>query len=165
MRREIPFSSVRDLIIVPSHGLPGRSYLHLITALHLRLQHPSKLQLTILFHWYFYRRKANNEINSSTAMCSQCATMKCFPQEIDEFTTSDDTQSLGTHFACDVMHRTSQCIFLLRDSFSSYTITTLIPDEQNSTIKVTLIGTTVELKAPSGTVCVDGAPSFSSLRE
>ena len=145
VRREMPFSSARDLIVVPPHGLPG-----LITALHLRLQHPSKSQLTKLFHRYFYAREANNEINRVTAMCSQCAAMKSFPQEIDEFTTSNDKQSLGTHFACDVMHRASQCIFLLRDSFSSYTITTLIPDEQKSTIKATLIGTTAELKSPRG---------------
>ena len=62
------------------------------------------------------------------------------------------------------MHRASQCIFLLRDSFSSYTITTLIPDEQKSTIKAMLIDTIAELKAPRGcTVRVDGAPSFLSL--
>ena len=137
VRREMPFSSARDLLVVPPHGLSG-----LITALHLRLQHPSKLQLNKLFHRYFYAREANNEINRVTAMCSQWAAMKSFPQEIDEFTTSNDKQSLGTHFACDVMHLASQCIFLLRDSFSSYTITTLIPDEQKSTIKATLTGTT-----------------------
>ena len=71
-----------------------------------------------------------------------------FHKKIYEFTTSNDTQSLGTHVACNVMHRSSQCIFLLRDSFSSYTINTLIPDEQKSIIKATLIGTTAELKAP-----------------
>ena len=89
--REMPFSSARDLIVVPHQGLPG-----LITALHLKLQHPSKSQLAKLFHRYFYALDADNEIDHASAMCSQCAAMKHFPQEIEEFTTTNDTQETNS---------------------------------------------------------------------
>ena len=62
------------------------------------------------------------------------------------------------------MQRASQYIFLLRDSFSSFTITSLVPDVTKDTLKTTFISSTAELKAASGcTVRVDGAASFTSL--
>jgi len=133
-------------------------------ALPLQLQHPSKSQLVKLFHRYFYALDADDEIQRTSIMCSQCVAMKHFPRPIEDCTTANDALSLGLHFACDIMHGTHQCIFVLRDSFSSYTITTLIPDKQKATLKTTLMSTTAELKAPSGcTVLVDGASLFSSL--
>ena len=63
-----------------------------------------------------------------------------------------------------VLRRAQQRIFVIRDTFSSYTVTKLLSDEQASTIKAALFETTAELKPPSGcTVRVDGALSFQNL--
>ena len=62
------------------------------------------------------------------------------------------------------MCRARQRIFLLRDTFSSYTITRIIPDEHKDTLKAVLLETTAELKAASGCVIrTDGALPFQSL--
>ena len=64
----------------------------------------------------------------------------------------------------DFLRRAQQHIFVIRDTFFSYTLTKLLPDKQASTINVALIETTAELKPPSGcTVRVDGALPFQSL--
>ena len=45
----MPFAQTRDLTVVPRQVLPG-----LLSALHLKLGHPSKYQLTKVFHRYFF---------------------------------------------------------------------------------------------------------------
>ena len=159
VRKEMPFTAVRDLIVIPQKALPG-----LISALHLRLQHPTKSQMIKLFHRYFYAFDANAAIMNACTVCPQCAAMIHLPREIEEFTTSDSPQKLGVTFACDVLRRAKQHIFLLRDTFSSYTVTKLIGDEQSKSLKAALIECTAELKAAAGCVVrVDGGTSFQKL--
>ena len=45
VRKERPFAPSQDLTVIRVHILPG-----LLSALHLRLQHPTKTQLTKVFH-------------------------------------------------------------------------------------------------------------------
>ena len=90
--------------------------------------------------------------------------MVTVPKEVEEFSTTSVIPTLGSCFACDVLRRARQRSFVIRDTFSSYTLTRLVSDEQASTIKTALVETTAELKPPSGcSVRVDGAPSFQSL--
>jgi hypothetical protein len=159
VRKEMPFATARDLIVIPSRALSG-----LLSALHLRLQHATKTQLVKIFHRYFYALNADAEIANTCELCPQCAAMLHLPREIEEFTTSDRPQALGAHFACDVLCRAKQRIFIIRDAFSSYTITKIISDEQSKTLRAALIETTAELKAASGCVVrVDGATAFHPL--
>ena len=162
VRKEMPYDVTRDLIVVPQKALTG-----LLSALHIHFKHPKKSELESLFHrYYFALDNSDKEIASVTKQCPQCAALQHFPREIEEFSTSQDTQTLGSHFACDIMCRCKQRIFVIRDSFSSYTITRLIPDEKTSTLKSAILETTAELKAPSGcTVRVDGARAFQALVE
>jgi len=83
---------------------------------------------------------------------------------LQEFSTSDQPLVLGTTFACDVLRRARQCIFIMRDCFSSFTVCKLLPNEQSETLRTALIETTALLKAPGGCIVrVDGAPGFTSL--
>ncbi len=159
VRKDMPFALTRDLIVIPVKALPG-----LVSALHLRLQHPSKSQMLKIFHRYFFAFDAEREITTACKLCPQCASMVHFPREIEEFSTTDAPQTLGTHFACDVLRRTRQFIFVVRDSFSSFTITKIIPDERAETFKSALIECTAELKSAAGCcVRIDAAPGFSPL--
>jgi hypothetical protein len=159
VRKEMPFASARDLVVIPSKALPG-----LISALHLRLQHATKSQMLKVFHRYFYALDADKEIASACTLCPQCAAMAHLPREIEEFTTTDEPQALGTHFACDILRRSRQCIFVLRDSFSSFTITRIIPDEKSDTLKGALVECSAELKAAKGCLIrIDNAPGFLPL--
>jgi hypothetical protein len=117
-----------------------------------------------IFNRYFYALDSDKEIDLVCRQCPQCAAIATIPQEVVEFTTSESLDALGTHFACDILQRARQFIFILRDCFSSYTITKLIPDQGKQTIKATLIETTAEIKSSLGcTVRVDNATAFQSL--
>ena len=114
VRKKVPFSPALDLIVVPQHIVSG-----LITALNLRMQHPTKSQLSKIFHLYFYAFDADSEIRDE--QCSHCTSLASFPQVIEEFFTSPPLPTPGAEFACDIMRRARQHIFLLRDCFSSFT--------------------------------------------
>ena len=78
VRKEAPFAPALDLIAVPQHIVSG-----LITALHLRMQHPTKSQLSKIFHRYFYAFDADTEIRDVVEQCSLCTSLASFPQEIE----------------------------------------------------------------------------------
>ena len=63
-----PFQRTRDLTVLPRHVLCG-----LLSALHLRLNHPTKAQTKKVFHQYFFALDANDEIDRVCNECPQCA--------------------------------------------------------------------------------------------
>ena len=159
VRKQMPFSSARDLTVIPRHILPG-----FLSALHLSLNHPTTSQIKEVFHKYFYALDADLDIPKLTSTCAQCMALASLPKSLEKFSTSEQQPTLGSDFACDVLCRARQRIFLIRDNFSSYTMTKLIANEQRDTLKAALIETTAELKATNGcTVRIDGATGFQSL--
>ena len=160
VKKQIPFEPARELIVVPRAIVPG-----LLTALHLRLHHPVKSQLSKVFNRYFYALDSERYIQSVTSSCSQCAAVARLPKEVVEFSTSQDPPtSPGSHFACDVLCRAKQKILVLRDCFSSYTKAKIIPREDKSTIRDSLIELTADIKVTCCVVIrVDGSSSMQSL--
>jgi hypothetical protein len=159
VKQTLPFMPTRHLTIVPRHILPG-----LLTALHLRLQHPSASQLHKVFHRYFYSLDAENEIKSMTTACAQCESLKQLPNEIMDFSTSDPPTSPGSAFACDILCRARQKIIIIRDTFSSFTTAKLIPNEQKDTIRNAILESTAELSSDNGaSIRVDGASAMQAL--
>jgi hypothetical protein len=157
--KDVPFAPARDLIVVPRHIISG-----LLTALHLRLQHPSKTQLARVFDRHFYALDSDKEVATVSTQCSQCTAIATLPQEIENFSTSPPAKQPGINLACDIMCRARQRIFLVRDCFSSYTVTQIIPNEQKDTLRSAIIETTAELKSPTiCTIRVDGATALHSL--
>ena len=118
VRRQRPFAPACDLTVVPRDILPG-----ILSALHIRLNHPTVSQLQKVFDRHFYGLDAKQEIDKSSTLCPQCASIAKLPKEVEEFSTSDVPVAMGTHFACDVLCRANLKIFVLRDNFSSYTVT------------------------------------------
>ena len=160
-RKILPFCPTRELTVIPRHLLAG-----LLTALHIRLQHPTRNQMKKMFNKFFFALDSDKEIEQVYTNCSQCSSLATIPKDVEEFSTTSQRLSLGTSFACDVMQRARQRIFVLRDCFSSYTVAKLISDENTSTLKSALIETTAELKSQSGcTIRVDAATSFQCLEK
>ena len=160
VKQPAAFKPTRHLTVVPKHVLPG-----LLTALHFRLNHPSKTQLQRAFDRHFFALNTAMEITSVTASCSQCAALACLPKEVAEYSTSDPPDGPGTSFACDILCRSRQKILLVRDCFSSFTKAVIIPDEKSSTIRDALVEITADLKSPCGAcIRVDGATSMQKLQ-
>jgi hypothetical protein len=154
-----PFTPTKNLIIVPRHIVPG-----LLTALHLRLQHPSASQLLKVFQRHFYALDADKEVKAVTSSCAQCESLRTLPKEIVEFSSSTPPHSPGRSFACDVLCRAKQKILVIRDSFSSFTTAKLIVDEKSTTLREAILECTADLKSSQGaSVRVDGATSMQSL--
>lgn len=154
-----PFTQTRNLIVVPRHVLPG-----LLTALHLRLQHPSKTQLHRLFQRYFFALDSDHEIDLTSSSCAHCAALAQLPKEITDFSTSYPSNIPGSFFACDVMCRARQKVLVMRETLTSFTSAKIIPNEQKDSLKSAIVETTADLKSASGCVIrADGAVAFQSL--
>lgn len=134
VKKNLPFLPTRELTVIPQHVLQG-----LLHAIHLKLQHPSKAQLGKLFHRHFYALNSDRAISSVSQSCSQCSSIATLPQEIPQFSTSEPPSTPGSAFACDVMCRSRQKIFVLRDCFSSFTITRIIANEQRDTLRSIIV--------------------------
>ncbi len=161
VRRNDPLQGTRDCIVVPRQVLHG-----LLTALHIRLDHPSSHQLKTVVQRYFYALDIAQAVDHVTSGCHQCCALRKAPQFSIEQSTSDPPESLCRAFAADVLKRNLQLIFVLRECVTSYTATCLIQDERSETLRSALLRTTLELRpldGPPAVVKTDSAPGFASL--
>ena len=158
-RKSAPFSAPLELIVVPRALLHG-----LITALHLRLNHPTFSQLQKVFDRFFYGLESASVLKTVSEQCAQCSSLKHFPKELQTFTSSPPAPHPGVNFAADVIARAGQRILTVRDTFSSYSIATLISDETAQSIRNGLIrGTAPVISSSGATVRCDGGPGFQAL--
>ena len=158
-----PLTSCRERIIVPRSVLPG-----LLTALHIRLNHPTIHQLKQVFNRYFFALDADNALSQCINSCHECASIRTSPKFTQEQTTSSPPESVGCSFAADVIRVNRQLILLLRETVTSFTATCLIPSEDRNSLRDGLISLTVELRpldGPYAVIRTDPAPGFTKLRE
>lgn len=153
----------REAIVVP------RSILHgLLTALHIKLDHPSTHQLKQVVHRHFYALDMGAAITSVGEHCHVCASLRAVPNRLIEQSSSDPPDVVGISFAADVLQRTKQRIIVLRETATSFTVTRIIPDETGESLLSALVCLCVELRPMDGPIAVirvDPAPGFLQLRE
>ena len=97
-----------------------------------------------------------------------CASLRKLPEPLLNQTTDDPPDTVGVCFAADVLKRCKQTILVLRETTTSYTAASIIPDEKSITLRDNLARLCVALRPVSGppaTVRVDPAPGFVSLKE
>ncbi|ESP05416.1 hypothetical protein LOTGIDRAFT_152267 [Lottia gigantea] len=151
-----PFCPTSELMVVPRPVLSG-----LLTAMHIKCNHPSKHQLKLVVKRRFYALDLEKSI-------SVCSSLKKLPQPVAEQSTQPSPQSIGISFAADVLKRCKQLIFLLRETASTYTVCCLIDDERSTTLRNALARLCLEMRPITGppvVVRVDPAPGFVALRE
>ena len=161
VRKTEPLMHSGETIIVPRQALPG-----LLTALHIRLDHPSKHQLKLAVQRHFYALDLDNAIMDVTNSCHTCISLKQVPAYLLEQSSEEPPPSVGSNFAADVMRRYRQVIFVLRETTTSYTVTRLLEDEKRETLRDALVSSCIELRpldGPSAIIRVDSAPGFVSL--
>ena len=161
VKRSSPFNSTTDRIVVPRTVLNG-----LITALHLKLDHPSLHQLKLVAQRYFFALDMNSVLQEVSDSCHSCASLKSLPQPPPSFSTSDAPEAIGINYASDIMRRNRQKFLVVRESISAYTYATLIPDESSSSVRDALLSTLCHhtpLDPPGAVVRTDGGSCFQSL--
>ena len=160
------------LVMVRQHGpdksgwvisIPHRIFPGLASALHLKFNHPSRHQLTMLMQRYFYSPGYQGIIGLITDNCAQCQSMKSLPKTLTEFTTTP-LGNLGTKFSTDVMQRANQAFLITVEDLSGFTWIDEIKDQTASTLKDTLLSQILAITPEQGAVVrTDGASSFQTL--
>ena len=161
VRRDQPFSPPRECIVVPRNILDG-----LLTSLHLQLDHPTYSQLKSVVNRYFFALDMDSALQRVTGCCHQCASLRSLPSVLTPQSTGDPPDAVGVSFAADVIRRSRQMIFLLRECTTSFTSTCFITDERQSTLRDALIRLCVSLRplnGPPAVIRTDCAPGFASL--
>lgn len=160
--RNDPLLPSKELIIVP------RSVLHgLVTALHLKLDHPSKHQLQLVMKRHFYALDINSAIDQITDSCHICSSLQKFPESLVTQSSDDPPDTIGVSFAADVLKQNRQLILVLRETISSYTVACIIENEKHDTMRDALARLCLELhplNGPNAVIRVDPAPCFVALR-
>ena len=156
-----PLGPMVERIVIPYQVLHG-----LLTVLHLKLNHPTSLQLTKAFARYFFAINLEKAIMEVSRGCHQCAAIKEVPRAMIEESTEAPPSSVGGRFAADIIKRCSQKIFIIRESVTSYTLAEIIPDETTKTITDSLVKQCNILRPSSTskiTVRLDPAPAHQSM--
>ena len=156
-----PLVPSREAIVVPEDVLPG-----LLTALHLRLNHPSNAELSKIVKRYFWSINLDQALQLASQSCHVCASLIKVPSSLIPESSSDPPESVGACFAVDIMCRERQKILVIREYVSSFTQATIITSEKADDIRAALVMLTQDLAPLDGPPIIvrsDNAPGFRSL--
>ena len=160
VRSNEPFKPSRECIVVPVSVLSG-----LLSSLHLQLSHPTCFQLKKVFSMYFFSLNINSALKCIYDSCHFCASLRKIPSQFHSQSSSDPPQGIGVNFAGDILKRNKQKILVLRETVSSYTMSTHVVDEKGPTIRdavILLLASIIPLDGVSQ-VRVDPGPGMVSL--
>ncbi|KAK3090592.1 hypothetical protein FSP39_012951 [Pinctada imbricata] len=161
--RQDPLGPLNELIIVPRNVLDG-----LLTATHIRMDHPTKHQMLLLVKRKFYALDLSQAIDRVCDSCHTCASLQKVPTSYIEQSSDLPPEVVGINFAADVIKQNRQLIFVLRETVTSFTAACIISDEKSQTLRDALLRLCMELHpldGPHAVVRVDPAPWFIALRE
>ncbi|NRB15972.1 MAG: hypothetical protein HRU29_16410 [Rhizobiales bacterium] len=159
--QELPLGSARQRIVVPRAIVDG-----LLTALHLRLSHPSKHQLKEVFNRAFFALDVDKAVDRTLQNCHTCASLKRIPTMFKHQSTSIPPDVLGRSYSADVIRRERQFILVVRENVSSLTDAVFIPREDGMSLKEGLVKVLSRLRSPASppvSIRVDPATGFQSI--
>ncbi|CAC5394966.1 unnamed protein product [Mytilus coruscus] len=113
VRRCDPLAPPNELIIVPRSVLDG-----LVTALHIKLDHPSKHQLNLVLKRHFYALDMPKAAEQASDSCHTCASLKRFPKSLVEQSSEDPPDLVGISYVADVLKRNRQLILVEQQHFN-----------------------------------------------
>lgn len=130
-----PFQPPRDRIVVPCSVLDG-----LFSAIHIRFNYPSKYQTKRLFNRHFFALDLDKAIDAVFSSCHVYQSLKTIPKHLHPQSTTEAPRSIGVSFATDVARSHRQLIVVLRKTVSSYTVTSIIENENLKDLGNAIIG-------------------------
>jgi len=161
VKDELPFHHSVERTVVPRSALDG-----LLTALHIRFEHPSGHQLRSVFSRYFYALDLDKAVDIVSANCHHCSSLKSFPAQLQPQSTESAPDAIGFSFAADIMRRHRQYILVMRETVSSFTRSMFVDNERHDELRNALLILCADFKPPNNgviTIRVDAAPAFKSL--
>ena len=153
-----------DLIVsVPDHCLS----FYFVTALHIKLDHPTRHQLELMMKRHFYTIDLTKAIERTYNSCHTCLSLQKFPDSLVKQTSEDPPESIGVSFATDILKRVRQLILLLHKTVTSYTAACIVSYEKQTTLREASACVAAKLHpldGPLAVIRVDTAPGFMALR-
>ena len=157
-RDSMPFQKEYERIVVPQNVIQG-----LLTACHLRFEHPTAHQLKCLMNRYFYAINLDKFAESLTDSCDLCNGLKFMPAGLCDQSSVSPPTEVGTSFALDVMRRECQIIVVLRETVTSYTVTTFASTENHQDMRDAIIFLSADVKCVGSEIRIDPGPGLASL--
>ena len=161
VQHQEPLSPPRERIIVPRQALYG-----LLTALHIQLHHPSCHQLKMVVKRYLFALDLDKAVSHVSDGCHSCAAIRSSPTARVDQSTSPSPEGIGRSFAADVIKRSRQLIFVLRETVTSYTSSLFLENECHQTLRDAIVKLCLEMRPMDGPPAVlrtDPAPGFKAL--
>ena len=161
VKRSDPLSPTKESIVIPVQVFPG-----LVTALHIKFDHPTPNELLSIMERDFYALNMSKVIEEVSSNCHTCISLAKIPKSLTLQSTSEPPATFGIQFACDVIRRERQMILLVREYISSFTMTTIIPSEKHEDLRsaiLKLVISYVPLEGPYAVIRTDPAPGFKTL--
>lgn len=161
VKRNEPLTPTRECIVVPRQVVDG-----LLTALHIKLCHPSSHQMKMVVRRYLFALDLDKAIDHISESCHHCASLRQTPHTRIEQSTSAPPDAVGVSFAADIVKRARQFILVLRECVTSYTSTLLVDNERHTTLRDALIRLCIELRpldGPHAIIRTDPGPGFKAL--
>ena len=161
VRHHEPLSPSRECIIVPRQALDG-----LLTALHIQLSHPSCHQLKLVVKYHLYALHLDKAISRVYDGCHSCVAIQSSPVTRIDQSTSPPPDAIGRSFAADVIKRSRQLIFVLRETVTSYTSIVSHEDERHQTLRDAIVKLCLKMRpmdGPPAVIHTDPAPGFRAL--
>ena len=138
------FKRASERIVIPRKISVG-----LLTALHIQLNHPSKLQLKQVFSRAFFALDMDSIVSDIVDSCYTCAALKNIPSQFHQQSTSTPNK-IGSTFSADVLRGYGQFILIMRESISSFTDAMILQDEKAATLRDGLITLGAKFRSPLG---------------
>ena len=157
-----PLQPTRQRIVVPRHVVDG-----LLTALHLKLSHPSKEQLKLAFNRGFFALDTERLAEHVVKGCHTCASLKKIPTHFTQQTTSPAPDHIGARFSSDIIKREKQLILLVRETITSYSDLVFIKSEKSEDVAEGIVKIITKLRSnssPNINIRVDPGTAFQSLQ-
>lgn len=161
VQRHNPLSPTRECIIIPRQALDG-----LLTALHIQLGHPSCHQLKMVVKRYLFALDLDKAVSRVSEGCHSCAAIRNSPTARIDQSTLPPPEAIGQSFAADVMKRSRQLIFVLRETMTSYTCSLFLENERHQTVRDAIIKLCLEMRlmdGPPAVIRTDPAPGLKAL--
>ena len=150
---------VYNPIVVPHTLFPG-----LVCAIHLKLGHPTKYQMTKLLSRYFLCPGSSRVIPDVVDSCHTCLSLKPLPETLFSETTSVSNE-FGSRFSADIMVRNGQHILFIVEKLTGFCFAELLESENSSNIGSAILSLIGQFVSQNGCIIrTDGAPYFMKLR-
>ena len=147
-----------EAISVPEEMYPG-----LITALHIKLFHPSRQQLQRLASRYFFCLNSAKIVDLINFNCPICTSLANLPKLVEKQSTSP-SGAFGSRFSADVCKQHKQLVFICRENLSTFTTSKILPDETADSIREAILQAVLDFIPEAGTtIRLDSASAHKSL--